>query len=396
MKRLASDIWDGLRGQAARTALSMLAVCVGMTALTILLAVLGGLRMKSKAIIDEMGANVFVLQASGQSRPDGSTLSLNTLALLRASLGGSIVSGLRSFETGTPGDAQTIRIFAADHDYFRIHRWKLESGRILDPQDQASSSRSVLITAPLARSRSWQMGQVILLKNTPFTIVGITERPGIALESESSETSFAPNNATVFIPLSSSTPWLDEKALRSGHLDSIEVQSPDSSQLESTVSCARRLLANRSGTDSFTWITPDSVLESVRHLEKMIGFTAGSVAFLCLILGGTTLMSLMVANVRDRIPEIALRRTLGATSRDIASLFIAEACFVTILASLGGVAIAALVLALTRDNFPVPVSLAWPTLTIPLFVAVILGVCFSYLPVRMAMGITPAEALRND
>jgi hypothetical protein len=51
----------------------------------------------------------------------------------------------------------------------------------------------------------------------------------------------------------------------------------------------------------------------VRRLQSTIQVTVGSIALLCLVLGGTTLMSLMVANVRDRVTEIGLRRALGAT-----------------------------------------------------------------------------------
>ena len=47
-------------------------------------------------------------------------------------------------------------------------------------------------------------------------------------------------------------------------------------------------------------------------------------------------MSLMLANVRDRVGEIGLRRALGARARDVAALFVLEACLVTLAAAAAG------------------------------------------------------------
>jgi putative ABC transport system permease protein len=120
------------------------------------------------------------------------------------------------------------------------------------------------------------------------------------------------------------------------------------------------------------------------------------VALLCLALGGTTLMSLMLANVRDRIPEIGLRRSLGAMPSDIAMLFVAEGCLVTAGASAAGIAAAGAVAALGAGAFPAPVTLGGTAVLIPALASVGLGAIFSWWPARMAARLPPAEALRND
>jgi putative ABC transport system permease protein len=144
------------------------------------------------------------------------------------------------------------------------------------------------------------------------------------------------------------------------------------------------------------WVTPNLLLARIRKLQRTLHLTVGSIAFLCMVLGGTTLMSLMVANVRDRVTEIGLRRALGASSWDIASLFLMEACLVTGLAGLGGTMGTCLLLALFRSRFPVPLALDMHTVLLPVAAAVFLGAVFSYGPARAAARIVPAEALRND
>ena len=107
-------------------------------------------------------------------------------------------------------------------------------------------------------------------------------------------------------------------------------------------------------------------------------------------------MSLMVANVRERVMEIGLRRALGASQWDIAALFVMEACLVAgsaaVVATLG----TNLLLSLGRQAFPTSLRLGWVSILTPLIVAVFLGIVFSYWPARFAAKITPSEALRNE
>ena len=57
-----TDLWDGMRTQPGRVALSFLAIAVGIAALTVLIAVLDGLEARSKLIVHELGVNVLQLR----------------------------------------------------------------------------------------------------------------------------------------------------------------------------------------------------------------------------------------------------------------------------------------------------------------------------------------------
>ena len=123
---------------------------------------------------------------------------------------------------------------------------------------------------------------------------------------------------------------------------------------------------------------------------------AGSVVALALLLAGTTLMSLMINSVRSRVSEIGLRRALGASRQDIISMFLMEACLITGIAAVVAIAGTYLLLVLGRNALPVPVSTGSGTIIIPLVVAFVLSITFSYWPAKNAARITPSEALRNE
>lgn len=394
------DILDDVRARPGRAGLSFLAIAVGMTALTVLMAVLGGLAERSRRIVGELGVNVFAAisapatpGAPGQPKP----FLLRHAELLAANLPGCVLAGTRTFQVTTPGSERTLSVVATQDTLMSIRAWRLVDGRFLDGTDLHNRERSAVISAPLAEAWNWKVGDVIQLRDTPFRVVGIISFSTGALESESGVAALAPGDFVVWVPVTIPPYWLSAKIPPEPELEAVFVRVPDDQNLARVVARTQALLSQPdTGAPELAYITPDVLLEKVRRLQRTIQFTVGSIAMLCLVLGGTTLMSLMVANVRDRVTEIGLRRALGASAGDIAQLFVLEAVLVTLAAALAGSLGTQVLLYLARDQFPVPLELNVLTVAVPVVLALLLGVLFSYAPARTAARISPAEALRNE
>ena len=128
----------------------------------------------------------------------------------------------------------------------------------------------------------------------------------------------------------------------------------------------------------------------------MRGLATGVVVCLCLLMGGVTLGALLLAGVQQRIPEIGLRRALGASKADIAGLFMVEALLVAVSGTVTGGLVAAFLLHVFRSVLPVVVVVNFGTLAWPVVCGLVLAALAGYLPARAAARIAPAEALRND
>lgn len=391
------DLADGLRSQPARTGLSFLALAVGITALTVLLAVLTGLEQRSRRIVQELGVNAFgIVQSGRESGPRSSPgLREEHVDLLRASLPDCTVAGLRADLAAVRGvgDAQVV---ATDAALLQVRQWPVTAGRFLDAEDGRLRARAAVVTETLFHALRARVGDVLWLGDVPFEIVGAVAVGGAALDTESAHSSLLLGDRAVFVPLATPPYWQGvERPLR--HLDAVFVRVAGAAPYESVLARAQRLLSQPGvAAKDVSWVTPRSLLAGVRRLQTTIKITVGSIAVLCLVLGGTTLMSLMVANVRERVAEIGLRRTLGATARDIVTLFVCEACVVTAAAATCAVALTHAVLGVLRSRLPVPLGFGPWTVVVPLLVAMGLGVVFSYWPARAAAAITPSEALRNE
>jgi len=398
MNALLKDVWEGVRSQPGRTGLSFLAVAIGMVALAVLLAALGGLEERSREILREFGYQVFaILPGSAKDRDPGQALTEAQAARLAANLPDCRVTTLRRFEHKPPGNAASVVVAATDENLAGIRQWRLVRGRFLDAHDVRMRERNAVITAGLGTLPGWDLGKVVTLMNVPFTVVGVIAAEGGALESEASEPRVTLGQRVAYVPRTTSGLWQQRDAGNPHEVSAILVQASADEDVGLAVARAQRVLSERGATwPAYDWVTPDVVVRGVRRLEATIGYTVGSVAVLCLILGGTTLMSLMIVNVRDRVTEIGLRRALGATRADVAMLFVVEACLVTGAAALLATAATHLVLWFGGAYLPLPLRLDALTFFSPLGVAVLLAAVFSYGPAKLAAGISPSEALRSE
>jgi putative ABC transport system permease protein len=397
-RALLLDIRDGVRAQPGRMGLAFLAIGVGVAALTLLLAVLGGLKERSRRIVHELGINVFgIVPAPHSAMQEGNRLTGRQVAFLAANLPDCLVAGYSVHEVQAAGAAGAVKVVAADSALSRVRTWTLAAGRFLDPRDDAAHARVAVISAALSRRWDWKIGGTIVLNDMPYETVGVVDGGGGAMDNEMAEVGVLSGDQVVVVPRGT-PPYWQISGEPSPYLDGILVRVPDGARFMETLACARRLLAQPGGeyVEQPVWVTPEVLLRKVRRLQDTIALTVGSIAALCLVLGGTTLMSLMVANVRDRVTEIGLRTALGATPRDIAGLFVAEGALVAAAAGLVATAGTHLLLLAGNGRLPVPVAVDAATVALPALVAVGLGIVFSYWPARTAARIMPAEALRND
>ena len=152
------DVWDGLRSQPARMGLSFMAICVGIVALTILLAVLQGLRNRADQVVRDLGVGVFAV-SQGREAPTGlahGRLERKHMEVLSAGLPGCQLSALRVLTVPVVGSGESVKVACVDSSFAAIRQWKVTKGRFLDPTDLAGRERSVVVGVDLCRARGWR------------------------------------------------------------------------------------------------------------------------------------------------------------------------------------------------------------------------------------------------
>lgn len=121
------------------------------------------------------------------------------------------------------------------------------------------------------------------------------------------------------------------------------------------------------------------------------------VTVLVLAVAGLTVASTMVTRVLERRQEVGLMKALGAPSRRVAGLFLAEAAGIGlaggILGHFGGIGFAGFIGRTVFDSALGPAPSALP---IAVSVAAVAAILASLWPVHQALAVDPAVALRGE
>jgi putative ABC transport system permease protein len=149
-------------------------------------------------------------------------------------------------------------------------------------------------------------------------------------------------------------------------------------------------------TDNFSVDKADALVAFWRSLTRVLFTVVPAVVCIGIVVGGIVIMNIMLMTVNERTREIGLRKSLGATRRDIRRQFLVEAIVLSslggVLGVVGGYGLSALVAAFT----PLPARVtAWSVL-VAVGLGASTGILFGVYPATRASRLDPITALRAE
>lgn len=387
------DIHTELRTRPGRAGITLLAIGLGIASLTGLLAALGGLEERAEEAVRSLGTDVIGIFAAESETAEGTGhLNRRHATLLGTTLENVRIATMKRYLAPTLSSTQPLTVIETGPELLEVRQWRMTDGRFIDGFDMVQRQRNAVISRALAHRWGWQTGNVILIGNLAFTVIGIVDGGGSGMSTVTAEPGLSLGEFAVFVPSTTTPRWHFGGAIQDDRIDAMFIQGA----LPATLVAARRILSQPDlQAGEVAWITADSLTREIRRLQLVLVVTIGSTSLLVLALGGATLMSLMAANVRERVVEIGLRRALGASTVDIAALFIVESILFTVIAGIIALLVVAMLVPLVGALTPIPLRFGPLTVGIPLGVSVVLGAFFAYWPARNAARIAPADVLRS-
>jgi putative ABC transport system permease protein len=231
------------------------------------------------------------------------------------------------------------------------------------------------------------VGQLIRVRNVPFTVIGVLASKG--------SSGFQDQDDTILVPLQTA----QVRLTGSKNVNSIVVQAADPSRmsaLQQEVEQDLRQLHQLRATqpNDFSIRNNADLIQRAEGVTQTLTLLLGGVAVGSLVVGGIGIMNIMLVSVTERTREIGIRAAIGAEPSDILAQFLVEAVIVSLMGGLIGVTIGAAVSLLLPRFGGWATSLSPVAIGLAFGFSALIGIFFGIYPARKAARLDPIEALR--
>ncbi len=398
-----------LRVNKLRSILTVLGIVVGVGAVVCMVSVGAGAQAEVSEKIRTLGANL-LLVLPGAKNSGGARLESGTQPTLTEEDAASIRRELVDVQVAAPLLSRSMPLVATNRnwvtvvaginaDYLVAREWQIASGRSFTSDEITSGTKVAIvgsvIVEELFNGRAG-VGETFRIGSVPFTVIGVLDRKGLGAAGRSQDD-------VVFIPLSAAKSRVlgAVRGTTREALDFISIKVSDASAMPEIERELEALLRQRhrirgDAPSDFRIENPADVLFARGAAVRLLGSLLIAVAAVSLVVGGISIMNIMLVSVTERTREIGLRMAVGASRRDIRWQFLIEALILALMGGLVGAisgAVAAVAIAL-KAGWPILIS-PWAIILACGFAAFI-GISFGLYPAHRAARLDPIVALRFE
>ncbi len=397
-----------------RTLLTLLGLIIGVLAVVSIFSAVDGVKAAISTSVGKMGwDNSFTITtktgqnendynrwwAIRQSKRQAKPINLNDFKTLKNELKVEHIYAMVSTTLQSSKYGRWIQVKATNVDYFSFKEYKIIQGRNFNSLDEKREANVCLIGSNFwednLKSDANIVGEKLTLGEHRYTVIGVIG--DIAGE----ENNFDFNQwqrrwdlRSIFIPLSTGTKYYSVNQ----EVQEIYVKSENANDFIYNKSKARQLLLiNHDMTESFEFAAEsEEILKFTQQLNDMLGkwnTILMAIASVSLFVGGIGLFSTLLISISERMNEIGIRKSIGASEFDIFSLLIAEAIILTLIGATIGISIAKLIVMLLSNAMNVPLILPFKGVLVGLGFALLIGLLSGIYPAYKASKVNPIEAV---
>lgn len=410
IKNYVKTAFAGLRRNKSRSALTILGIVIGITAIILVMSLGQGAQDLILNQVRGLGSKTVIIMPGRQ--PKGPTdaaqmfsdsLKNKDLELLKNKANVPDLSKVVPIIFGSDNatyENQIYRmtIFGATPDVGRIFDALPSDGTFFSDEDVKRSGDVVVLGSKVKEELfggSEAVGEKVKIKNRSFKVVGVLPKKG--------QVSFFSFDEAAIIPYTTAQQYIFGRK----YFDRLIIEASSEEAVPRLVNDINLTLRGSHNItdpdkDDFHVETQAALMSQISIITDVLTLFLLAVAAISLLVGGVGIMNIMLVSVTERTREIGLRKALGATKNNILVQFLLEAVFLTATGGVIGIILGASFSFLSSLVLGKVIGMAWsftfPTSAalIGLFVSAGIGLIFGLYPARQASLKSPMEALRYE
>ncbi|MFY9556588.1 MAG: ABC transporter permease [Blastocatellia bacterium] len=391
-----------------RSFLTLLGVIIGVAVVTAVATVIEGANVYIKEKIATLGAGVFSLQKASvtsfgdfqkfldafRRNPD---LTLDDLVALRESVTfaseiGAQDGGSKPIKYGNI-TIDSVGVQGVTPNTLLLSSLEVAQGRYINDFDDDSHRDVAFLGSEVAEGLFPQLdpiGKDIKIGPSTYVVIGVAKKLGSVLGQ--SQDNFVQLPLRTFFKAFGKRSSPTFRIIVRGRPD----VPPEKVQDQVRVVMRSRHKLDYDKPDDFSIATDEATEQLLGSIVNVVAAVAFPVVGISLVIGGIVIMNIMLASVTERTREIGIRKSLGATRRDILMQFLVESAMMSGLGGLVGLLLAVTSMAILKQIVPVPVAIPLWAPVVAISVSTLVGVFFGLYPANRAAKLDPIVALRAD
>ena len=412
-----------LRANKLRSALTVLGVVIGITAIVGMTSLIRGFDESLRESIQQLGPDtIFVAKFSGVSlaagrdfaellrRPNLTVDDATAIEKLSPSVGivdiwlgaGGPPTQTRVFYRGD--QTKMLAVIGATENFVNINFLELQAGRFFT-EGEVSRRRNVVVLgqtpyqALFGATGTDPVGKRVRIGPVEYSVVGVVGKRAAAGGFDLGQDDF------VVIPETTYRRQFGIQVFRRGNQTHqsvlIAVAPRDGASRDQLTEEVQEIMRVRHALrvdepNDFDVVSQDAAVEVWEQVSQATYLALVVISSIALMVGGIGVMAIMTISVTERTREIGLRKALGARRNEILFQFLAEAAVLTAVGGVIGIALGSAIGLMVSLLSGFPVSLPWWSFALGIGFSATIGIVFGMVPAVRASRLDPIEALRYE